>query len=183
MNSELARRQLACKMGFDGNSFWIQQRRSNDILTTAAGTWPGTIGWPGVNPICCMSAFFNAKWFRPFMSNWSFKCWGGWKYLHGGFSRLHRPWKQNKNNSNQVPHLASSSLSKSRERQTRKSQNIRISFERQTGLKIRTDVEVRIGRVLKTDVKIRIYDQIHIGLKIKISIKVVSTWRYDMAMK
>ena len=44
-------------------------------------------------PICCISAFLSARWLRPLISSWSLRCWGGWKYLHGGFSRLHRPWK------------------------------------------------------------------------------------------
>ena len=68
----------------------------NTRLTTA-GTWPGIRGCPGgVSPICCIRAFFKARWFRPLISNWSFRCWGGWKYLQGGFSRLHRPWKYGK---------------------------------------------------------------------------------------
>lgn len=58
---------------------------------TTAGTWPGSTGCPGEIPICCMMAFFRARWFRPFISSWSLRCCGGWKYLHGGFSRLQRP--------------------------------------------------------------------------------------------
>lgn len=27
---------------------------------TTAGTWPGST-WPGVRPICCINAFFNAR--------------------------------------------------------------------------------------------------------------------------
>lgn len=61
------------------------------------GTWPGTRGWPGVRPICCIRAFFKARWLRPFMSSWSLRCCGGWKYLQGGFSLLHRPWNDKKN--------------------------------------------------------------------------------------
>jgi len=65
-------------------------------MLTTAGTCPGIKGWPGgVNPICCIRAFFKARWFRPLISNWSFRCCGGWKYLHGGFSRLHRPCERN----------------------------------------------------------------------------------------
>lgn len=59
---------------------------------TIGCSWLVIIGWPfGAIPICCIKAFFNAKWLRPFINNWSFRCCGGWKYLHGGFSRLHRP--------------------------------------------------------------------------------------------
>lgn len=63
---------------------WLYRRP----LTTAVGNWPVRSGWRG---ICCKRAFFKARWLRPFMSSWSFKCWGGWKYLQGGFSRLHLP--------------------------------------------------------------------------------------------
>lgn len=63
---------------------WLYRRP----LTTAVGNWPVRRGWRG---ICCKRAFFKARWLRPFMSSWSFKCWGGWKYLQGGFSRLHLP--------------------------------------------------------------------------------------------
>lgn len=62
------------------------------ILLTTVGTCPGMTGWPGPIPICCISAFFKAKWFLPFINSWSFRCCGGWKYLHGGFSRLQRPY-------------------------------------------------------------------------------------------
>lgn len=71
-----------------------RRRGATNVLKfghTTAGTWPGTSGWAGVRPICCISAFFRAKWLRPFIKSWSFRCCGGWKYLHGGFSRLHRP--------------------------------------------------------------------------------------------
>lgn len=75
-----------------------RRRGATNVLKfghTTAGTWPGTSGWAGVRPICCISAFFRAKWLRPFIKSWSFRCCGGWKYLHGGFSRLHRPWNKN----------------------------------------------------------------------------------------
>lgn len=65
---------------------------------TIGCSWLVIIGWPlGAMPICCMSAFFSARWFRPLIRSWSFRCCGGWKYLHGGFSRLQRPWKQKTN--------------------------------------------------------------------------------------
>ena len=55
----------------------------------AAGICPGMI----CCCICWARAFLRARWFRPLISNWSFRCCGGWKYLQAGFSRLHRPCK------------------------------------------------------------------------------------------
>lgn len=52
------------------------------------GNWLANTFW---KEAWLIRAFFSAKWFLPLMTNWSFKCLGGWKYLHGGFSRLHRP--------------------------------------------------------------------------------------------
>lgn len=64
---------------------------------TSVWTCPGmTYCPPGVIPICCIIEFFKARWFRPFISNCSFKCCGGWKYLQGGFPRLQRSWNKKK---------------------------------------------------------------------------------------
>ena len=37
--------------------------------------------------------FLKARLFFPLITSWSFRCCGGWRYLHLGFSRVHRPWK------------------------------------------------------------------------------------------
>ena len=61
-------------------------------ILTMVGICPGRTDWAaGPMPICSMSAFLSARWLRPLISSWSLRCCGGWKYLHGGFSRLHRP--------------------------------------------------------------------------------------------
>lgn len=69
---------------------------SRYLELTTAGTCPGITGCPGAIPICCIKAFFKARWLRPFINNWSFKCCGGWKYLQGGLSRLQRPCNRKK---------------------------------------------------------------------------------------
>ena len=64
---------------------------SSDANLTIVGICPGITDCPGPMPICSIRAFFRAKWLRPLINSWSLRCCGGWKYLHGGFSLLHRP--------------------------------------------------------------------------------------------
>lgn len=83
-------------------SEWRQPESKHSIIINYEAKRELTIGCSGLGrmvgagvggaiPICCISAFFRARWLRPLMRSWSLRCCGGWKYLQGGFSLLHRP--------------------------------------------------------------------------------------------
>ena len=70
------------------DSLLLERERERKRILTTGNCVPKTgicVNW------VCIRACFRAKWFLPLISNWSFRCWGGWKYLQGGFSRLQRP--------------------------------------------------------------------------------------------
>lgn len=61
------------------------------MFTTVNGLMPKGAATAGAEN-WFMSKFFKAKLFLPLINNWSFKCCGGCKYLHFGFSLVHRPY-------------------------------------------------------------------------------------------